>query len=260
MAGIPVKSENIDVLRRTYLQLFSSILSRKSINTEQKRQIYKTLQSFLYEKVLKPDEFSNHIPDYAKILSVPDKALSDYLARNFQKALDHIKGNDQEKSSPAPSSEDGGSSGKKITAAESVLGSSKTAEFLHELIHSSGIQIHPGSRFVPLELGVMKFMEGGSETPGMSAEKLLSFQSEKALPSDAPASETKGPQIIKKTIPSRSEKKQTVLEKEKSIIDEMLNHFGNVLDIHGKLDPQIGPAVEAGPEIAYEGDAPASET
>ena len=243
--AVSVENEDIGILTRTYLQLFSSILQKRNIDTEEKRKIYKSLQTFLSQNIKTTDEFSNHIPHYAKLLSVSDKALSAYLGNNFQKALEHVKGS-------IPAGTDGGSAGSKITSSKSIIGSAGAPGFLEDLVRESGIRLAPGSRFIPVELGVLKLAGGGQETFGSSAAELL-----KTVP-DAVTSETQpdakpGPKIIKQTIPARSEKKVHVAVKEESIISEILAKFGNVLDIHEKLNPSAelstlrGPASSPGP-------------
>jgi len=219
------EERELQVHFQAYLTLFEAVLAKKEGDPDRRRLALLQLKEFLFETVHNSDEFVNHLPECARMIGVPEKSLSVFIGANFLKAFQQAK-RKLEKEPPSQLPDD--------APFDSVM---------EEAQAKTGFLFPPGARFVPYDAGFLKLLLAtGEEMLPKGAETVSQLSDLSPEPAAAPPEE-KAAKVVK-VVHAAPEKKvappPTVAEQ--SILDEILEKFGNVLDIRVKLVTETGAA------------------
>ncbi|MEQ8350396.1 MAG: hypothetical protein RH862_02860 [Leptospiraceae bacterium] len=225
-----------------YFKLIQSVLGKRPGTPEQKRQVYQQLQKHLIEKAHSVDDLIEEIPRMASTMGVPPQNLSSFISQNFFKALE-IARQDIQKS--------GTESGESKGPAQAVTKDpARDHDLIGELLETFGPIVQAPNKFVPGEMGAIKMMTPNGEKLPSSLTGGSSESEDATAGSSKPAATDQGPSKESTTSgPSSatSAKKVTgkgpgiLPQKDEPLIQEILNKFGNHLDVHEKLEPAAFP-------------------
>ncbi|MCB1140318.1 MAG: hypothetical protein KDK23_16290 [Leptospiraceae bacterium] len=221
-----------------YFKLFQSILGKRPGTPEQKKQVYHRLQKHLVEKVQSVDALIDEIPQMAAALGVPAQTLSSFVAQNFLRALDLAR-----KELEQNSATDSGGSQKAGPADPE-----RDHELIAEILETFGPLVQAPAKFLPADMGAMKLVTpSGEKLPTSIAGAPAEDESPAPSPAASnPAAASAPHSVSKESSPSQpttvtGKKSILPMEKEEPLIQEILNKFGNHLDVHEKLEPSAFP-------------------
>ncbi|MDZ4727491.1 MAG: hypothetical protein SH817_15140 [Leptospira sp.] len=213
-----------------HIDLFKKILKAKKLDQAQIDAIVKSTKAYMTANVKKTDHFFEHLPQFATMLGVPQSEISAYLNTNFIDVLGKVK--------------------EKLKAQElEKLDKSPEVHFdriTEEIIERLGFVFPPDHRFV--QNGILIVLENTKtgeiiEPQGLMAESAKAALAISNSPSDKAPPTSLTAALTQANAPPEPVKKQTaVREKEKSILVEIVEAFGDSLTGE-KLDIQIGPPV-----------------
>lgn len=231
-------TDEFKVYERAYLKLFQAVLGKKQGSAEEKKQIFEQLKSYLNKEVKDPESFIDHIPSFAGILKVPQPTLAGFIGQNALRAInlsrDEIRKENEEKG-PAPGS--------------AVFKDHDTG-FIEQILKYAKPKMTAGGRFEALDGGYLKLTGPDGETFGTSLTgESADSGSEKTDGESGSSGSNAG--ISAAGSPSGREQKAEgsnqgsaaagFLHEEKSVIQEILEEFGNVLNASEKLEPSPFP-------------------
>lgn len=233
--------------RLTYQQIFQAI-ARKQIPDENKRkQTLARIAEKLRTDVRRADELAAHIPEYAAILGVKETALSQYIGVNFLKILDQTRHRIAE-----------GQEGPKMAApVDGEEERFRDDHLLKEILERFGPLIQPPDRFIPLPAGHLKLLKNGREifsqdyaregpaNRTQNGSRPAENQSA-ALGKPVPKEDTDAVPV--ESIPVRGKKDEPLYVENVTIITEIRENLGSVLNVSGKLIPRQTPTVEHRPK------------
>ncbi len=234
-----------------YLHLFRAVLNRKQSWDEfRKNSVISEIQEYLKTHINSPDAFIDHLPWFADKLNVDVNQLSAFVGSNFLKALQTAR---QSPGSDSIALEQN---------TQSFRRNVRDLSIFDELVQS--LQVQSPGRFVAMDYGLLKLiLPDGTAISGQSAEDpaLASSSGSQGGESGLPAGKAGAPAIE----PERNEqlssaygveavgqvqavRKPAVLEL--SIIQEILEKFGSILDIREALviNAAMDDSLEDGPE------------
>ncbi len=223
-----------------YFKLIQSVLGKRPGTPEQKKETYHKLQKQLVERAHSVDDLIDQIPDMASAMGVPAQNLSSFISQNFFKALELARKELQE------SSETGSSGSESAPSTDP----DRDHDLIGEILESFGPVVQAPNKFVPAEMGSMKMMTPNGERLPVSlagANPEQEAEENDASPVDGDNAKTASASNAS-AVPSGSEPAKKVTnkavfsaEKEEPLIQEILNKFGNHLDVHEKLEPAAFP-------------------
>lgn len=228
--------------RAAYLTLFRAVLNKRPLSGDQKAAVLSNLKEYLKSSISNPDEFIDHLDEFAKMLGVPAGALGNFIGQNFLKALEQA-----EKELPPQKSPSAG--GAKTVTGKSAPSRSAYDSILEELNHTMEVE-SPG-RMVDAGFGIIKILHPDGDLFGQSAflpelAPLLGVgpNTAKAAPptSDAPDQEIPGGSEKKDSSAPVSAKASGAsrggslpLVDDQPILNEILEKFDSVLRVDRKL-------------------------
>lgn len=224
-----------------YFKIIQSVLGKRPGTPEQKKQIYHKLQKHLVENVTSVDALIDEIPRMAGALGIPAQTLSGFVAQNFLKALEMAR-KELEATSVAQDS-----------GAPAAADPDRDHDILGEILESIGPVVQAPNKFVPSDMGTMKLVTpSGEQLPVSLTGEPTTEESEEQTPAPSSAStgsDAPDPRAVPAGAESATGQATTVTgkksspftEKEVPIIQEILNRFGNHLDVHEKLEPAVFP-------------------
>ncbi len=250
MAGPVAESDKLELEAhaQAYLRIFQAVLSKKAGDPAQKQAVLGRLNSYLRQNITTLDAFIDHIPQFSKALGVPEPALGNFIGANFIRALNQVKDETRKKagatvSAPGASGVATAAPGSGPAPAARDNEPKKSDRILDEIARRFGVVIEAGGVFQSLDDGLMKLvtpsgevlpasLTGGSMGPAEAAPSGNGGAAPAAAATDAkPAPKPAAPAT--KAAPTGP------LIKEKLLLTELLEKFGNVLDIPGKLEPAV---------------------
>ncbi len=272
MVAGPVTTESKNELSlhtEAYLQLFQAVLKNRNLQPAQKDSLLSTVRDYIHQNIKTPDDFIGHISNFAKTLNVSEGALANFIGSNFLKALSMVKQQAAEKPAHGGAVSQGAPARPGESRESNEHKESKSGSLIAEILSRFGTIIEAPDRFVEVDNGNLKLVTRNGEVfgtgmngGGSSAMPLLD-----GLPSSPPAASSSvtssaspsmaagkpsGPPLagnspaVQRSVSSPS---ANIGVAENSIIKEILEKFGSMLDIPGKLvvsDDDYEPdAVEA---------------
>ncbi|MCB1166530.1 MAG: hypothetical protein KDK33_10270 [Leptospiraceae bacterium] len=223
-----------------YFKLLHSVLGKRPGSPEQKQQLLAALQKELVERATNVDALIEEIPHLASRLGVPAQSLSTFVSQNFFKALEmahkELKA-EANSNGPAASGNAGGS----------PADPERDHDLIQELLERFGPIVEAPSRFEPADMGLIKLktpngerlpasLSGGSPAQPQEQAETAAVPAEK---SSAPAAASAG--VKTNAPPPRAAPVLPPLQEDVHLIEEILNKFGNHLDVHQKLEPSAFP-------------------
>ncbi len=252
MAGESEEEKKEELLAHfhAYNQIFQAILKKVPGDPAAKKQRLGRLQQYIKTRIKDPDDFINHIPQFSKGLGIKEAALSSFIGSNFLRSLTSVKQKLAEQKAQKQAA---------APAAHVAAAAPANASILVEVEHTLGPIVQPPARFELMELGLMKLITDSGEimpTSFGSNGSAAPAPAAAATPGAPPASGTAAPADVGTPTtgdaPAPAAPPAPVLVAETPIIQEILDQFGSVLDVQGKLEPSNGldevmvPAAPAG--------------
>jgi len=232
-------ADELELHFRAYSKLFAAVLQKKNAPPEARAQVSSRLQDYLKKNIHSTDDFINHIARFAQMLAVPENALATFIGANFMSALAAARKEMQTSSRP------------EVVKAPTPAAppSSKPRVFtsiIDEILHKFGGLVQPPDHFEELELGLLKFVSDDGDllpaTLGGPSAAPASSQSGPAATVTGKAPMAAGTAQTAAPASTPAAKPAFLRPPEKPLIDEILEKFGNVLDIPEKLEvPDFGP-------------------
>lgn len=206
--------------REAYLLLFESLL-KKRISDGTELQARLTELQKIVDEIQETDGFIDRLSDFGRILQVRDDQLGSYIGQNFLKALAIVRDRQRQAPRKNPSSD--------------VF--SQDGPIIETLLSIYGPIVAPPDRFEGMDNGAVKLIRSGREILPASvintAQDAGDFASASSpVLSAVPAAETAS------LAGTDSASDAVKLREEKSILAEILERFGNILDIPGVLTPR----------------------
>lgn len=209
--------------KQAYLQLFRSVLAKRPMDAAAKEQLIQKLSAHMDSVIRTTDDLIPRIPEFATMLGVGAAPLSTFIGTNFLQALQMVAKQQPQAAPVAPRP------------------SGKPSSFLVEIIQFSPSGLPAGSRFETAESGFLKLITPQGEV--MSQSFLMSGDagapeiSYDAAPS-TPAASSPSPVQDQARGPAAPQAPRPPQGAEKSILKEILERFGNQIDIPEKLVPK----------------------
>lgn len=235
-----------------HIDIFKRLLKSKKVEPDKVEAISKQIKTFMTGNVKKTEQFFENLPHFATMLGVPQAEVSAYLNTNFidvlNKVQEKLKSQEIEKIKNKPE---------------------QSYRFIAEEIVEKLQVTHPPD-FLFATKGILLVLENPKtgeiiEPQGLMAE---SAKAALAITANPGTDEAKTPISLTEAItkanspPTPVSKKASLIpEKEKSILQELVETFGDILTGE-KLEVHIGPEVtdqpyeeskpESGPKDDYE--------
>ncbi len=212
-----------------HIDLFKKLLKAKNKDAAQIDTIIKSAKSYMTANVKKTDHFFEHLPQFATLLGLPQAEISAYLNQNFidvlGKVKEKLKSQELEKLDKVPE-----------------VHYDRIAE---EIIERLQFSFPPGFRFA--EKGILLVLENEKTGEIIEPQGLMAESAKAALAiSKSPDEKTPPPSLTEALTqanapPQPIVKKTSILaEKEISILQEIVDKFGNSLTGE-KLEIHLGP-------------------
>lgn len=228
MAASPTLEDELAEHVRAYLFLLDSVLKKSPLDLATKSTTLKRLRDYLDTNIRSTDEFIDHIPEFARMIGVPEKQLSQFIGSNFLKALHMLQQGGAEARS---GSNDGAAS--RGEGAESIL---------NELLSLPGYSWNPAHRFVSIDFGLLKIVRPEGDLLPAGYANYYGAQAAQDLPAKErpPQPEEKSAPKIVTVASTRQKKEEREAPPEIPILDEILQKFGPILSISERLVPSDG--------------------
>ncbi|MBE7439517.1 MAG: hypothetical protein HS115_13755 [Spirochaetales bacterium] len=231
-------AQELELHFRAYSKLFTAVLQKKNAPAETRNQVLLRLQDYLKKNIHSTDDFINHIGRFAQMLAVPESALATFIGANFLSALSAARKEVQSAKETQPVR----TSSAQAPAAPSSARPRVFNSVIDEMLHKFGGLVQPPDHFTELELGMLKFVSddgdllpaslGGPAAPPTGPGATVTGKA----PAVAVAAAAGKPAVAPAARPA------FLRPPEKPLIDEILEKFGNVLDIPEKLEvPDFAP-------------------
>ncbi|XDD47663.1 hypothetical protein AB3N60_06175 [Leptospira sp. WS39.C2] len=220
-----------------HIDIFKRLLKTKKMDPSQVEEVAKQIKSYMTGNIKKTDQFFEHLPQFATLLGVSKEEVSAYLNANFLEVLtkvqDKLKNQELEKmkNAPAPS----------------------FASISEEIVE--GLHFNHPKDFVFAQKGILMVLENPLTGEIIEPQGLMAASAKAALSIPSGAESEKEPVSLTEALavanapPTPVAKKQSlILEKEKSILQEIAETFADTLTGE-KLEVKIGPEVSDTPQI-----------
>ncbi|MBI3395025.1 MAG: hypothetical protein HY042_04245 [Spirochaetia bacterium] len=250
-------TEELEVHYRAYRQIFQAVLKKKTADPARIESSLTELDSYARQNIQNPDDFIDHIPEFARRLGIDAASLGAFIGANFLKAM-QIARQAAEAGGPASGSTVTGRPSSPAPVAGAAPGAAqpsgqKDKGLMKEIVETFGALVQAPDRFVPMDwglvipqsLGIFENVTISNPVPEVAAPV------KEASPSPTAAAAPK-PVV------------QVVRPSEPPIIKEILEKFGSVLDVHEKLVlrsyEEFGDEEEAPPVVVAEAAPTAQAT
>ncbi|XDD43836.1 hypothetical protein AB3N58_05665 [Leptospira sp. WS60.C2] len=214
-----------------HIDIFKRLLKAKKMDPAKVEEVAKQIKSYMSGNIKKTDQFFEHLPQFATMLGVPREEVSSYLNSNFIEVLgkvqEKLKSQELEKMkhAPAPSF-------------------SSITEEIVEGLHF----LHPKD-YVFAQKGILMVLENPTTGEIIEPQGLMAASAKAALSIPTGTETEKEPVSLTEALavanapPTPIVKKQSLIpEKEKSILQEIVETFGDTLTGE-RLEVKIGPEV-----------------
>lgn len=213
-----------------HIDIFKKLLKSKKVEPDMVEAIAKQIKTFMTGNIKKTEQFFENLPNFSAMLGVPQAEVSAYLNTNFidvlTKVQEKLKNQEIEKINNAPE---------------------QTYRFIAEEIVEKLQVTHPAD-FVFAPKGILLVLENPKTGEIIEPQGLMAESAKAALSIPANASEGDGKPPISLTEaitkanapPTPVVKKSLIPEKEKSILQEIVESFSDTLTGE-KLEVHIGP-------------------
>lgn len=234
------QAEELERHREAYVLLFESLLKNRIADTGQMQSRLAELKKII-DGIQDTDGFIDRLGDFGRILQLREDQLGGYIGQNFLKALSVVQERQKQAARKNISSDAFAQDGPLIETLLSTFGPIVTAPDHFEMIDTGAVKLVRGGRQI-LPKSVMD--SAGDAAVGFPVDATVSGTNQ----TEEPTSTGSDPAAALK------------LRKEKSIIAEILERFGNILDIQGVLTPKEFSGDEEAfvVEEAVSSDEPAS--
>lgn len=253
----------LEAHQRAYLQIFRAVLKKKNATPDQARVLMAKLQQYITARIKTPDEFLDHIPAFAKGLAVKPEALSAFIGSNLLPALETVKKQMRE-AAPPPE-----------PAGPSISEEEVTHSIFKEIERDFGPLAREHMRFNGEDMGLLRLvsLNGGQDIPSTSLQGALGGATPAptaasgvvaaAASGGSPAVSVAGAGASAPEVAAPS----PIAVREKSIIADILEQFGEELTVTGPLHvaqfpreagAAVVPAAGAAPGAPAAGTAPGS--
>ena len=230
---------------QAYLQLFQAVLRNNPADQNKKNAILQDLRVYINLNIQSPDEFISHIAEFAKKLGVSEAALGNYIGSNFVKALSMVKQQALQKQQTAAAA----------TPKPAARASSKS--IIQEILNTFGPLLPDGGRFIEMDMGVLKLVTQNGEILPTSVTGVVP-----SSPGTGGSPSTAAPTSFSSASPGQSAMSSgdsapgmPSQSQEAPFIKEILEKFGNILDIPGKLEVRD----DSDPSLSYDDDEEGDE-
>ncbi|MCR9142392.1 MAG: hypothetical protein NXI24_09080 [bacterium] len=236
----------LEAHQRAYLQIFRAILKKKNATPEQAKAVLGKLQQYVAARIKAPDDFLDHIPNFAKGLAVRPEALSAFIGSNLLPALENVKKQMREAAAEAASAPAMGGA----PAGNSAVSDAEVADsVLKELEREVGTIVAEQQRFNSEDMGHLRLvsLNGGQDIPGKSLREAMGVSAPPVAEAPAPGAGADGAKIpvtgaasgsgggSPAAEPGAAQQPAPLSLSEKSIIEEILEQFGEELVVSGPL-------------------------
>lgn len=259
--------EELEAYHLAYMHIFRNIVAKKGLPAERQKQILLKIKSFQETKIRDVDSYLDHIPDFANVLAVKPDQLGAFIGSNLLKALHQVQAQQAQK--------------KKLAAqATKVVNDPEVKKsILKEIILTIGPVIEPPGKFTSIDMGLMSLELNGTRVNPVSLKNdpaslgVTTVTGKQADDSGAAASTKETPlleeflqvlgadhAILERLVVPAFPKDMMAPElsvasaqpatdssgdrsKERSILQEIVDSFGNDLTVSEKL---VVPAFPAG--------------
>ncbi len=211
------QAEELKRHQEAYVLLFESLLKKRIDDAETLEGKLSELKSLIHG-IADTDGFIERLPDFGRILQIREDQLGAYIGQNFLKALSVIE--------------------ERHRQAESLTADvfAQDGPLIDTILSKIGPIVAPPDRFQPLDGGLVKLIRNGQEVLPQSVSATSESDS---TPADASSEAGQGA-----TEAEKDDLPVAGLRREKSIIAEILERFGNILDVHEALVPKAFSADE----------------
>ena len=240
MAGpaADTQQEELEANIQAYLRIFQAILKKKAGDAARKKAVLQKLNAYIRKNVTTPDAIIDHIPQFSRALGVPEAALGNFIGANFIRALQQAKEELARKKQDAVASERAAARETEVRTFDSLL---------EELVYRFGGVVEAPNEFQPIDDGLMKLVTPSGEVMPVSLSGDSGADGNGAgtngAAKDAPAGAAGKAPAGNASAPASSgadaKGAPPPPKAEKPLLDELIDKFGNVLDIPGKLEPSV---------------------
>ena len=250
MAGAPSATDSeLELHFAAYDEIFRAALAKLPLDDTGRAARLEKARRFLRENVQHTDDFISQIAGLARELGVKEAALGTFIGANFLKALQMVR---KRASDVGQRSAPGAAPGASGSGGPAGAPTKKFTSILQEIAERFG-PIVAGGQFVPLEDGLLKFVgpagevlpasmgaegSGGSGADGSGAASGSASGAGGAAPQPGVSASAEPPAGARPAAKPSAPPAPRVPEK--SIIKEILERLGSVLDVPGKLVPSTG--------------------
>ncbi|TGL19193.1 hypothetical protein EHQ46_15495 [Leptospira yanagawae] len=229
-----------------HIDIFKRLLKAKKMDPAKVDEVAKQIKSYMTGNIKKTDQFFEHLPQFATILGVSKEEVSAYLNSNFievlSKVQEKLKSQELEKLENAPA---------------------PTYTSISEEIVERLQVTHPKD-FVFAQKGILMVLENPLTGEIIEPQGLMAASAKAALAMPAGTDSEKEPVSLTEALavanapPTPVAKKQSLIpEKDKSILQEIVETFGE--NLTGELlEVKIGPEATDTPHV--ESSSSASST
>lgn len=230
-----VVSDELNLHHRAYAKLFSAALGQLKLPAEKQQQIEAELRSYCQKNIQDPDDYLNHLGQFARITGINEQGLATYISRNYLKAMEMVRRSGPEAEAKRSN---GGENRRNGQSEKNGQG------FLQDLV---GLTVSGNAvgRFEVLEGGHLKWISADGETVGRSLQEKPDDRSEKASPS-TPANVPEKSTAVEPAatgdvaLSGKKGSAASIPDVEPSIISTILDTFGDISPGKLEVDPFKG--------------------
>lgn len=242
------EAEEMRLHREAYLLLFEGILKKRFNDPAAVASALGELRTFVEQRVSTPDSIIDFIPPLARKLAMREDQLGAYIGQNFLKALAMARDT---------SRQDATAKKGKAIPTDALA---QDGPILEAILTAFGAFVQGPDHFEMLDNGGVKLIRKGKEilpaSYSDSAEDAADFANVTATDSadmDEPGEVAAAPRGAS---PAGGKPAALAAREEKSVLAEILERYGSILDIQAKLIPQ--DFTEEGEEFVVEENAGSS--
>ncbi len=238
--------DELEAHQRAYLQIFQAVLKKKNAPPEQARALLAKLKNYVTTRIKDPDEFLDHIPTFSRGLGVRPEQLSAFIGSNLLPALNAVKKSMRAKQEAelvgaAKARQSGGGGGKVSDAAVA-------SSILKEIERDLGVFMEQPARFAVHDMGLMKLvsLNGGQDVLSTSLRESAGMPADSGgapaggggatVTGKSSGGESSGGGSAGSTPAAAASPGSMLGGAETSIISEILEKFGEGLNVPGRLE------------------------
>ncbi|MEQ9363765.1 MAG: hypothetical protein RIF32_05965, partial [Leptospirales bacterium] len=236
----------LEAHQRANLQIFRAILKKKNATPDQAKAVLGKLQQYVAARIKAPDDFLDHIPNFAKGLAVRPEALSAFIGSNLLPALENVKKQMRAAAASAATAVAADGASAKTSGAAVISDAEAADSVLKELERQVGVIVADQQRFTGEDMGYLRLvsLNGGQDVPGKSLREAMGMPAAAAVEA-SPVSVPARVGDDGGAVPGRSAAPGAARDaappstpaslRETSIIQEIIEQFGEELVVAGPL-------------------------